>query len=179
VFFPARSPVRRLDKIQSGVVTRPVVVIRQGWVLGAAALLVFAGVAVGVHFWRVQRPPAPSAARLPASVRALLQPFRKDSLDLRVGARQELNYRVGMQAGATLIYAWSTGYGRAGEALVCEFAGRQIEASEAHSGFVAQSAGWYRWRWKNQNSHSVTIHFKLSGAYEPESVPPVSMPYDK
>ncbi len=148
--------------------------------VGAAALLVFA-IWMGVHFWRVQRPPAPSAARLPASVRALLLPFRKDSLDLTVGARQELNYRVGMQAGATLIYAWSTapGGGAGGEALVCEFAGRQIQASEAHSGFVAQSAGWYRWRWKNQNSRPVTIHLKLSGAYEPESVPPVSMPYDR
>jgi hypothetical protein len=144
-------------------------------VVGAAALLVFAAGAIGVHFWNVQRPPAPSAARLPASVRTLLLPFRKDSLELTVGARQELNYRVGMQAGATLIYAWST----QGEALVCEFAGRQIRASEAHSGFVAQSAGWYRWRWKNQNSRAVSIHFKLSGAYEPEPVPPVSMPYDR
>jgi hypothetical protein len=126
-------------------------------VLGAGALLAFA-MWTGVHFWRVQMPPAPSAARLPASVRALFQPFRKDSLDLTVGARQELNYRVGMQAGATLIYAWSTrthprmgpGGGPGGEALVCEFAGRQIRASEAHSGFVAQSAGWYRWRWKEE-----------------------------
>ncbi len=112
----------------------------------------------------------------------LLQPFRKDSFDLTVGAQQEANYRVGMQAGATLVYAWSTGqtWGRGGEPLFCEFAGHQTgSASEAHSAFVAQSSGWYRWRWKNQNSRAVTIHLKLSGYYEPAAVPPAGMPYDR
>jgi hypothetical protein len=143
-------------------------------------LTVFLTVAAsaGVHFWKVQRPPAPSAAKLPASARMLLQPFRKDSLDLTVGAQEELNYRVGMQAGATLVYAWSTGH--RGEILSSEFAGQQTSgASAAHSAFVAQSSGWYRWRWKNRNSRPVTIHFKLSGYYEPATVPPAGMPYDR
>jgi len=105
----------------------------------------------------------------------LLQPFRKDSLDLNIGAGEELNYRVGMQAGATLVYAWSTGHGD--EKLSCEFAGRETTAeSGAHNAFVAQSSGWYRWRWKNQNTRPVTIHFKLSGYYEPVTVPPPSAP---
>jgi hypothetical protein len=148
--------------------------------IGLACLVAVA--IVGVHFWRVQLPPAPSAAKLPASARLLIQPFRKDSLDLTVEARQELNYRIGMQAGATLVYAWSTGPGRGhkGEMLSCQFAGRETsDASEAHSAFVAQSAGWYRWRWRNPNSRPVTIHFKMSGYYEPASMPPVSMPYDR
>jgi hypothetical protein len=96
-----------------------------------------------------------------------------------VGAHQELNYRVGMQAGATLVYAWSTG--RADETLACEFADRDAAAaiSGAHSAFVAQSAGWYRWRWKNPNSHAVQLHLKLSGFYEPAILPPAGMPYDR
>jgi hypothetical protein len=124
-----------------------------------------------VYSWmaRVHRPPAPSAAKLPASARMLLQPFRKDSFDLAVGVQEEANYRVGMQAGASLVYSWSTGHG---ETLLSEFAGQEARgASEAHSGFVAQSSGWYRWRWKNQNSRAVTIHFKLSGYYEPAGIP--------
>lgn len=124
-------------------------------------------------------PPLPSAAKLPASARTLLQPFRKDSFNLTIGAGQELSYRVGMQAGATLVYAWSTGSGD--QKLSCEFAGREASgaASEAHNAFVAQSAGWYRWRWKNPSSRPVTIHVKLSGYYEPATVPEAGMPYDR
>ena len=154
---------------------------RKRWLLGLRRACLAAGFAA-VHFWRVQLPPVPSAAKLPASARALIQPFRKDSLDLTVEAQQELNYRVGMQAGATLVYAWSTGArgGHNGKTLSCQFADRDTsDASEAHSAFVAQSSGWYRWRWKNPNSGPVTIHFKLSGYYEPPSMPPPSMPYDR
>ncbi len=155
-------------------------VTRKQCLLGLACLLAL-GFA-GVHFWRVQLPPFPSAAKLPASARAMIQPFRKDSLDLTVEARQELNYRVGMQAGATLVYAWSTGAGGGhhGKTVSCRFADRETsDASEGHSAFVAQSTGWYRWRWRNPNSSPVTIHFKMSGYYEPASMPPLSMPYDR
>ena len=59
--------------------------------------------------------------------------------------------------------------------LVCECPGEKtIRAAEAHGAFLAQSAGWYRWRWKNQSDNPITIHFKLSGYYEE-----ASMPYDR
>jgi hypothetical protein len=103
----------------------------------------------------------------------LLLPFRKDSLDLTAGAREELNYQVGMQAGATLVYAWSTGHG--GETLWCESPGKKtIRAAEGHGAFLAQSSGWYHWRWKNESGNPIAIHIKLSGYYEL-----ASMPYDK
>ena len=126
----------------------------------------------GAHFWKVRRPPAPSAARLPASAELLL-PFRKDSLDLTVRAHEELNYRVGMEAGATVVYAWSTGY--AGEALSSESPGQKTSrGAAAHGAFEAQSSGWYHWRWKNESAHPITIHLKLSGYYEL-----ASLPYDR
>lgn len=139
------------------------------WVLVLAACA-----ACGLAFYllggRVARPPRPAAAVLPASARALLQPFRKDSVDLTVASQSERDYEVGMQAGATLAYAWSTGY--RGDTLSCEFADqRMTRTAEAHSAFVAQSSGWYRWRWKNQSSHVVTIHLKLRGYYEPAAIP--------
>ncbi len=137
------------------------------------AVLVAAGVIAGVHFWRVQRPPAPSAAALPASARVLLSPFRKDSLDLTVASHDELDYRVGMQAGATLVYAWSSTHG--GEMLSCEFPGQKSsQAAEGHGAFEARSSGWYHWRWQNPGSKAITIHFRLSGYYEL-----AGMPYDK
>lgn len=152
-------------------------VSRNPWTRTAVGFVAcLAGITV-LYFWatRVRRPPAPSAARLPASARTLLQPFRKDTLDLTVAAQGELSYRVGMQAGATLVYAWSTGH--QGETLSYEFAGRETSgASEAHSALVAQSSGWYRWRWKNPNGRPVTIHLKLSGYYEPATLPPPGLP---
>jgi hypothetical protein len=127
----------------------------------------------GAHFWNVQRPPAPSAARLPASARELLLPFRKDSLDLTVGPHDEANYRVGMQAGATLVYAWSTGH--SGEVLSCECPGQKSSrGAEGHGAFEAQSSGWYHWRWRNASGNPITIRVKLSGYYEV-----ASLPYDR
>lgn len=122
---------------------------------------------VGGH---VGRPPRPAPAKLPPSARSLLQPFRKDTVDLTIDPRSELNYQVGMQAGSTLVYAWSTN--RPADALSCEFADQQTtRTAEAHHAFIAQSSGWYRWRWKNPSGHRITIHMKLSGFYEPAYIP--------
>jgi hypothetical protein len=151
-------------------------VTRNAWLILAAGIV--AGVAyVAPHYWRVQRPPKPVPARLPASARILLQPFRQQTIDLKVPARDEKRYQVGMQAGATLVYAWST---VPPDTLDCQFSGQASrQEAAAHSAFVAQSDGWYRWRWKNPTGHPVTIHLKLSGYYEPEAVPPPGMPYDR
>jgi hypothetical protein len=146
---------------------------RRPWVpIATGFLACLAGIAI-LYLWtsRVRQPPAPSPAQLPASARALLQPSRRDSLDLTVPSHGNLDYQVGMQAGATLVYAWSTAH--RGDTLGYQFAGHETsDASEAHSAFVAQSSGWYRWRWKNQSSRAVTIHLKLSGYYETASIPP-------
>jgi hypothetical protein len=151
-------------------------VTRNAWLILGAGVFV-AAVFIAPSFWKVQKPPKPKPALLPASARVLLQPFRQQTLDLKVPARDELKYQVGMQAGATLVYAWSA---MPPDRLDCQFSGQASkQESEAHGAFVAQSDGWYRWRWKNPDGHVVTIHFKLSGYYEPEAVPPASMPYDK
>lgn len=137
-----------------------------GSVLAAAAAFgLYAGLA------RVRRPANPPAAALPASARELLQPFRKDSLDLKLDAHGEQQYRVAMQAGATLVYSWTANRGT----VSCQFADRNPgSGTEAHGAFVAQSSGWYRWHWNNPNRHVVTIHMNLRGYYEP-----AGMPYDR
>jgi hypothetical protein len=149
-------------------------VLRNRWWFGVAACLA-AGVAIALYLWggRVREPSQPAAAVLPASARVLLLPFRKDRFDLIAGAHDELNYRVGMQAEATLVYAWSTGH--SGEVLSCDFPGQKtIRAAEGHGAFQARSSGWYHWRWKNQSGNPITIHVKLTGYYEP-----ATMPYDR
>jgi len=145
-------------------------VTRKEWLIITAAVLTLAAV-TGVHFWIVRRPPRPPSATLPLSARALLQPFRKDSVDLPLAANSELEYRVAMQAGATLVFSWTSSHGM----VYCQFANQNpLTADESHSAFEAQSSGWYRWRWRNPNGSPVTIHLKLNGYYER-----AGMPYDK
>jgi hypothetical protein len=165
----ASSAHRIYSGNQDGAVTRA------RWFIGWAGLLLLATLA-GVHFLPVQRPPAPSAAKLPASARILLQSFRRETLDLALDANGELQYRIAMQAGATLVYAWTAGRRTVAYQFADQKPGR---AGEAHGAFVAQSSGWYRWRWNNPTGAPITIHLKLSGYYEPAAVPPTGMPYDR
>lgn len=129
------------------------------------------GLAIAFSLLRpVRKLPRPPAAVLPASARMLLQPFRKDTVDISVPPQTDRSYEVGMQAGSTLVYAWSTD--RAADILACDFADHYpTRAAESHSAFVAQSSGWYRWHWKNVNAHPVTVHLKLRGYYEPGALP--------
>ena len=82
------------------------VATRRAWLIGLAGLAAVAAFA-GVHFWKVRKPPSPPAAKLPASARVLLQPYRKDSVELALAANGELQYRIAMQAGAALVYSWT------------------------------------------------------------------------
>lgn len=103
----------------------------------------------------------------------LLPQFREQDIKLTVGPHEERNYRVGMQAGATLVYAWSTGH--RGDLLSCDCPGQETNnATQGHTAFEARSSGWYRWRWRNQGDKPVTIQLKLNGYYEA-----ASMPYDR
>jgi hypothetical protein len=62
--------------------------------------------------------------------------------------------------------------GHRGEMLSSESPGQKTtRAAEGHGAFVAQSPGWYHWRWENQSGNPITIHLKLSGYYELASVP--------
>jgi hypothetical protein len=147
------------------------VVTRKGQILALAALTALA-LSAGRHFWRVPRLPAPSSAQLPASARTLLPPFRKENLELTAEPHQELNYRIGMQAGATLVYAWSTGHG---EVLSSECPSQNPgDSAGGHAAFEARSTGWYRWRWKNSSDKPIAVQLKLNGYYEA-----ASMPYDR
>ena len=133
---------------------------------------------MGLYYWRgrVRRPPMPAAASLPPSARMRFQPFHRDGLDLALPANGEVEYHIAMEAGATLVYSWSASHGT----VSCRFADQNpVSAGKGRGAFVAQSSGWYRWRWKNQTGNSSTIHLQLNGYYQPASMPPAGMPYDR
>lgn len=107
---------------------------------------------------------------LPASARVRFPPPHKENIELKVAAHQELDFRVGMQAGATLVYAWSTG--RRSDLLAGKFPDQSVgETANGHGALEAQSSGWYHWRWSNPSGDSVMIHFTLTGYYELEPMP--------
>jgi hypothetical protein len=163
-YYTQGGPNQRLQFVQ---------VLPNRWPGWLAACLV-ASAALGFILWggRVRKPPPPTAAVLPASARILLQPFRKDTLDLDVAAQADRQYRIAMQEGASLVFSWTASHGP----VPYQFAGQGPgRASEAHGAFVARSAGWYRWRWSNPTADPIRIHLKLSGYYDPD----VSLPYDK
>ena len=86
-----------------------------------------------MHFWKVQKPPAPSGVALPESARMRLQPsglqpIRKDGLDLTVDAHGELQYRIAMQAGATLVYSWTASRGAVSYQFADQNPGRATDA---------------------------------------------------
>jgi hypothetical protein len=163
VYFP-QTRFLSAPALQSGVVRRVQLFL-------AGVLAVVAAFGLYARFARVRRPTNPPAAALPASAKILLQPFRKDGVDLTVEAGRDRQYRIAMQAGATLVYSWSTSRGDVSYQFADQHPGH---GTEAHGAFVAQSSGWYRWHWNNPNGYPVTIHINLRGYYEP-----AGMPYDR
>ena len=111
-------------------------------------------------------PPTPSAATLPANPRVFLPGLAGEELRIPVGSRGEANYRVKMQAGDTLVYAWSVDKGTVLYAGPERSYDRGV-ARQAHGTLVAPLEGNYGWFWQNRTADALVIHFKIKGRYEP------------
>ena len=101
-------------------------------------------------------------------------PFRTDDIDIPLGKDGELEYKVRMQSGGTLIYSW-----KCPESLYIDFHGEADkdpgkavsytvvqEAKEGHGSLIAPFTGIHGWFFQNQTDHVTVIHLKMSGFYE-------------
>lgn len=101
-------------------------------------------------------------------------PFRADDIDIPIGKDGELEYKVHMQAGGTLIYSWISP-----EPLYIDFHGESDkdpgnavsytvtqEAKEGHGSLIAPVAGIHGWFYQNLTDHPAVIHLKMSGFFE-------------
>ena len=101
-------------------------------------------------------------------------PFRNDDVDIPLGKDGELEYKVHMQAGGTLVYSW-----KCPEPLYIDFHGEADkdpgkavsytvtqEAKEGHGSLIAPTTGIHGWFYQNQTDHVTVIHLKMSGFYE-------------
>lgn len=145
---------------------------------------------------------APEAKSAPASASATGQtaavlareygaPFRTDTVDIPLkGADDpgsELEYKVRMKPGATLVYSWSVN--APPEEFYYDFHSQQLpspgpkEVVISHKSgigvggngaLVAPFEGIHGWYLQNQSAKPVVVHLKLSGFYEllPNGQPP-------
>ena len=101
-------------------------------------------------------------------------PFRTDDIDIPIGKDGELEYKVRMQSGGTLVYSW-----KCPEPLYIDFHGESDkdpgnavsytvtqEAKEGHGSLIAPFAGIHGWFYQNQTDHVTVIHLKMSGFYQ-------------
>ena len=117
-------------------------------------------------------PPAPVMNTTAAHTYTV--PFRTDEIAIPIGKDGELEYKVHMQPGGTLIYSW-----KCAEPLYIDFHGESDkdpgnatsytvtqEAKEGNGSLIAPFAGIHGWFYQNQTDRVTVIHLKMSGYYE-------------
>ena len=110
-------------------------------------------------------------------------PFRSDTIEIPLVAKgdkagsSELEYKVRMKTGDTIVYAWTADGATDGEfyfdlhaetpkpdVKVVEF--KQETASQSNGSLVAPIDAIHGWYWQNKSRNPVVVKLKLSGYYE-------------
>jgi hypothetical protein len=134
---------------------------------------------------------SPAETKVDASVtasaaRSYPAPFRSDVISILLGVEggeqaSELEYKVHMQKGATLIYSWDVPGIAEPEEFYSEFHGHTLESREKmtvadyrkatgtrdNGALVAPFDGIHGWYVQNQSVKPVTLTLRLSGFYDP------------
>ena len=106
-------------------------------------------------------------------------PFRSDEINIPLKVDQELEYKVKMQPGGTLVYSWEVDKGT----VYYDFHGEPPEnpknaqsyaadvASKASGSLIAPFAGIHGWFLQNQEGWPVVVRLKMTGFYDLQNVP--------
>ena len=132
-----------------------------------------------------------SGAAVATPARYYPTPFRSDAFEIRLGSSEtdnlhsEIEYKVRMKAGDSLIYSWTVSGVTNPEEFYSDFHGetpaqgqtpakvieyRQSTGLSSHGALTAPIPGVHGWYLQNQAVGPAVIHLKLSGFYE--LVPP-------
>jgi len=109
-------------------------------------------------------------------------PFRSDTIDIPLKAYEELEYKVNMNAGATMVFSWSVVENLP---LYVDFHGETTTAPEvrvqsykveeravsSNGALAAPFTGIHGWFWQN-NKTPVIIRLRTSGFYRLVDTPP-------
>jgi hypothetical protein len=101
-------------------------------------------------------------------------PFRSDEIRIPLKADGEIEYKVRMQPGGTLIYSWAADHGT----VYYDMHGEKPEDPEhaqsygtgisatANGSLIAPFAGIHGWFLQNQEGTPIVVTLKMSGFYE-------------
>ena len=106
--------------------------------------------------------------------RSYTVPFRSDEIKIPLKPDGELEYKVRMQPGGTLIYSWSANKGM----VYYDFHGERPEdpkhatsygegvVAGMNGSLIAPFAGIHGWFLQNQEGEPIVVTLKMSGFYE-------------
>ncbi len=126
-------------------------------------------------------PPAAAGGGAPAAARFYPATFRTDTIDIPLkggGADgSELEYKVHMTAGQTLVYSWTVDAPK--DEFYVDFHSEQRPSTKEnvishkkdimtsdHGSLVAPFEGIHGWYLQNQAEKPVTVHLKIAGYYD-------------
>jgi hypothetical protein len=101
--------------------------------------------------------------------------YRTETVDVDIAAREEIEYKISMTAGSTVLYTWSTDRG----ALYADFHAEpfndlddqpiryseQTAASTGNGALRAPFSGYHGWYWRNENDFPVRITLQVAGYF--------------
>jgi len=185
--------------IETAAPTRRKTIMLAGSAIVAGAIVLFAGL-IPAEYGRdptglgkltgVMALWSPPETKVDATVtasaaRSYPTPFRSDVITIPLGVEgseqgSELEYKVHMQKGATLIYSWEVPGIADPTEFYTEFHGHTLESREAmtvadyrkstgtsdNGALVAPFDGIHGWYVQNQSARPVTMKLRLSGFYE-------------
>ena len=129
----------------------------------------------------------PAVAAAPQRAHFYPAAFRSDTITIQLAAggvrgKDELEWKVRMQAGQSLVYSWTVD--AAPDEFYVDFHGQSdakptpvVEsyragmAAASHGSLVAPFDGIHGWFLQNQTDHPVVVRLKLSGFYTMRPVP--------
>jgi hypothetical protein len=123
--------------------------------------------------------PAPQVADIPMAppeaARFYTAPVKSNVIEIRLEGDGEVEYKVRMKQGETMVYSWSVDNGSAyydfhaegepgGEDI--RYKEEQDGAPAGHGSLVAPMNGIHGWYWLNLQEHPIVITLRVSGFYE-------------
>jgi len=120
-----------------------------------------------------QVPDIPTA---PAGVaRSYASPPRSNVIEIPLAVEGEVEYKVRMKEGETIVYSWSVDNGKAyydfhaasePDNRDLRYKEEQDGAPSVHGSLVAPFNGIHGWYWLNLEDHPIVITLRVSGFYE-------------
>ena len=103
------------------------------------------------------------------------EPHKQESFTIPIGAREEIEYKIGMVEGAVVLFSWSTN----GSTLYSDFHAepyndlehepiRYAEREGVASGYGAIKApfsGFHGWYWRNDSDEPVKVTLEVTGYF--------------